>query len=84
MNTSIDTRPRHSIRRVRLATVATSVYAQDAGPGDSAILEQVVVTAQKREEKLQDVPIQVNVFSEQKVATPASARRRTSSATCRT
>jgi iron complex outermembrane recepter protein len=34
----------------------------------SAGLEEIVVTAQKREEKLQDVPIQVNVFSEQNVA----------------
>lgn len=45
-----------------LATATPSVYAQDADSGDSAILEQVVVTAQKREEKLQDVPFQVNVF----------------------
>jgi iron complex outermembrane receptor protein len=50
------------------ASLATAVGAQDAGPGDSAILEQVVVTAQKREEKLQDVPFQVNVFSEQQVS----------------
>ena len=31
-------------------------------------LEEVVVTAQKRSERLQDVPIQVNVFSEQAIA----------------
>jgi iron complex outermembrane receptor protein len=31
-------------------------------------IEEVVVTAQKREERLQDVPFQVNVFTEQAVA----------------
>ncbi len=31
-------------------------------------LEEIVVTAQKRSERLQDVPIQVNVFSEQAIA----------------
>jgi iron complex outermembrane receptor protein len=31
-------------------------------------LEEIVVTAQKRSERLQDVPLQVNVFSEQAIA----------------
>lgn len=40
---------------------ATPVLAQEA-------LEEVVVTAQKRSERLQDVPIQVDVFTSQNIA----------------
>ena len=50
--------------------LATAVAgAQDVGgKANDTIIEQIVVTAQKREERLQDVPFQVNVFSEQSVA----------------
>ena len=40
---------------------ATGVLAQES-------LDEIVVTAQKRKERLQDVPIQVNVFSSKAVA----------------
>ncbi|HRO26535.1 MAG TPA: TonB-dependent receptor plug domain-containing protein, partial [Luteimonas sp.] len=51
-----------------LATVATSVHAQDAAPATDdqpTTLASITVTAQKREEALQDVPIVVNVLPEQ-------------------
>ena len=35
----------------------------EQGYGQSAILEEIVVTAQKRQEKLQDVPVSVTAFS---------------------
>ena len=47
-----------------LAAAASAIAEETPAAG----LEEIVVTAQKREEKLQDVPIQVNVFSEQNVA----------------
>jgi iron complex outermembrane receptor protein len=42
--------------------------AEEVPATDSGSLEEIVVTAQKRAERLQDVPIQVNVFSEQAIA----------------
>ena len=43
-----------------MATVATATAATDAVPGT---LEEVVVTARKREESLQDTPIAISAFS---------------------
>ena len=47
------------------AMAATSAYAQDAAPrrSASALLEEVVVTARKREEGSQDVPLSISAFS---------------------
>ncbi|MDB6159232.1 MAG: TonB-dependent receptor [Gammaproteobacteria bacterium] len=42
--------------------------AEEVPATDSSSLEEIVVTAQKRAERLQDVPIQVNVFNEQAIA----------------
>jgi len=42
--------------------------AEEVPATDASSLEEIVVTAQKRAERLQDVPIQVNVFSEQAIA----------------
>jgi outer membrane receptor protein involved in Fe transport len=42
--------------------------AEEIPATDASSLEEIVVTAQKRAERLQDVPIQVNVFSEQAIA----------------
>ena len=39
------------------------VNAQDSGTGIDALLEEITVTARKREEGLQDTPIAVSVFS---------------------
>jgi iron complex outermembrane receptor protein len=48
-----------------LATMAA--HAQDtsptSAPAETAKLEEVVVTAQKREERLQDVPVAVTAFA---------------------
>lgn len=38
-----------------------------AGAQDQPVLEEIVVTAQKREEKLQDVPVSVQVLSNQQI-----------------
>ena len=43
------------------ALLVTTAYAEES-------LDEIVVTAQKRKERLQDVPIQVNVFSTQSIA----------------
>ena len=52
--------------------IATPVgFAQDS---DEVILEEIVVTAQKREESLQDVPISVNAVSGEKLAEAGIAR----------
>lgn len=39
------------------------VLAQQAGEADAAAIEEIVVTARRREESLQDVPIAVTAFS---------------------
>ena len=39
------------------------VYAQDSESGIGALMEEIKVTARKREEGLQDTPIAVSVFS---------------------
>ena len=44
---------------------ASSVQAQEAAGGDREI-EEIVVTAQKREQSLQDVPIVVTTRSEER------------------
>jgi iron complex outermembrane receptor protein len=51
-----------------LETIAVSLPVEQAPPGRSevsnaAVLEEVVVTAQRREEPLQDVPVSVSSFS---------------------
>lgn len=38
-----------------------------AAPKKNRLLEEVVVTAQKREERLQDVPIAIQAFSREKM-----------------
>jgi len=45
--------------------VVTPAFAENAGPnrGTSAIIEEVVVTARKREERQQEVPISLTAFS---------------------
>lgn len=64
--------PSISLRRAVVAALAMSVmpalptYAQNAGaPDNSRTIESIIVTAQKREQNLQDVPIVVTAVSEQ-------------------
>jgi len=47
--------------------VAMPTTAQPAAPGASSDLEEIVVTARKREESSQNVPITMNVFTAQEI-----------------
>jgi iron complex outermembrane recepter protein len=60
---------------VGVGGVPDSVHSQEAHDGEVAALEEVVVTARKREENLQSVPVAVTAFSqealrEQNILTP--------------
>jgi iron complex outermembrane receptor protein len=62
------------IKHVLLASAAAGVllpaaaFAQDAAPKDEGpTLDEVVVTAQRREEKLQDVPVTVSAFTSEQI-----------------
>ena len=47
-----------------LASVSTlPVYAQDQQPEDTNATEEIIVTAQKREQRLQDVPLAISAIS---------------------
>jgi iron complex outermembrane receptor protein len=46
-----------------LALMATPAFAQDAAPADEGEIGEIIVTAQKRSERLQDVPVAVSVVS---------------------
>ena len=49
---------------IALMTVAGATLAQeDASAGEELTLEEIVVTAQRREQSLQEVPISVTAFS---------------------
>jgi len=54
------------LKQVSLATVAlalaTPAYAQDAAPQQEGGLQEIIVTAQKRAEDVQDVPIAISAF----------------------
>lgn len=43
--------------------VALPVHAQDSAPGDADELDRITVTAQKREQQIQDVPLSINAYS---------------------
>jgi iron complex outermembrane receptor protein len=59
----------HALRRLPLASAISAILAggvpaaHAAAEAETATLEEVVVTAQKRTENLQDVPISIQVFS---------------------
>ncbi len=46
-----------------LALMATPAFAQDAAPAEEEAISDIIVTAQKRSERLQDVPVAVSVVS---------------------
>ncbi len=47
---------------------AIPAIAQTTSPGRAMLLEEVIVTARRREERLQDVPISMTVFNQQDVS----------------
>jgi iron complex outermembrane receptor protein len=52
-------------KAVRVAAIGTALLVVGIAPGAYAQLEEVTVTAQKREQSLQDVPIAVGVLPEE-------------------
>ncbi|WP_454717450.1 hypothetical protein [Caulobacter segnis] len=57
-----------------ISALATGgAMAQTAKPDETMMITEVVVTAQKREEKLQDVPIAVSVVGETDLQRPRRA-----------
>jgi iron complex outermembrane receptor protein len=52
-----------------LAALAAAAFAQGSGQAsaDKAGLEEIVVTARKREESLQDIPLAISAFSEKQI-----------------
>ncbi len=46
-----------------IGLVGTSAHAQEAGAKASSVLEEIVVTARRREESLQDTPISITAFT---------------------
>jgi outer membrane receptor protein involved in Fe transport len=67
--TTLRYRPRLITLLVLSANVAIDAHAQETAPHDANALklEEVVVTAQRREEFLQDVPISITVFNQQQL-----------------
>ena len=51
-----------------LAVSSVATAADEASNGTESVLDEVVVTAQKRTEKLQDVPIAITVVGEEQLA----------------
>jgi len=52
-----------SVSAIALAAIAQPALAQDTG---EATLEELVITAEKREQSLQDVPVAVSAFTSEK------------------
>ncbi|HET6526318.1 TonB-dependent receptor [Sphingopyxis sp.] len=65
---------RFGARRILLGSVAAMalpampVFAQDAEPGAAAAGDEIIVTATRREERLQDVPLSVTAVSGESLA----------------
>ena len=52
------------VSAIAMTAIAAPAFAQDAAPTKGNVIEELVVTAQKREEAIQDVPIAVSAFSQ--------------------
>ncbi len=51
-----------------IGLVETSAHAQEAGATASSFLEEIIVTARRREESLQDTPVSITAFSGEALA----------------
>ncbi|WP_395651561.1 TonB-dependent receptor [Brevundimonas sp.] len=57
-----------------MAAISSGAYAQDAVPqDDAASLDDVVVTARRRDEQLKDVPVAVSALSEERLEQTGAA-----------
>lgn len=63
---------RHKSSRLALSLAALSLLSQDIAYANGRMLEEVTVTARKRSESLQDVPMSVAAFSADQLATSAA------------
>lgn len=52
---------------VSLVSISMPAYAQDAEEGDGSGLDEIVVTAQKREQNLQEVPLAISAIGAEKI-----------------
>lgn len=55
---------KRSIAAFVLLGFGSAITAASAAEGESRVIEEIVVTAQKRSESLQEVPVAVNAFTE--------------------
>ena len=55
------------ISAVALSFVTTPLFAQDDGNDDDAVLDEILVTAQKREQSIFDVPLAISAIGEQEI-----------------
>lgn len=53
---------------IGISSIAAPVFAQDDEENLDDMLEEVIVTAQRKAENVQDVPISMTVFSEEQIA----------------
>lgn len=53
---------------IGMSSMAAPVFAQDDYDDLEGVLDEVIVTAQRRAENIQDVPISMTVFSEEQIA----------------
>jgi iron complex outermembrane recepter protein len=67
MNRSISPACRYSLTALLVLAVAPPGAAQTSGGELAAGLQEVLVTATRREERLQDVPISVSAFTQEKL-----------------
>ena len=73
-----------ALTTVMAAFVAMPAPAQTAAPAQTSDLQEIIVTARKRDETVQNVPITVSVFTSRRSSPPESTAHATSSPWCRT
>jgi iron complex outermembrane recepter protein len=68
-------RPWHAaaIALLSAGTGLSCAHAQSTGTGNATILEEIIVTARKRSETLQDVPFSINAVSDEQIRNSGAA-----------